>query len=60
MARFPVDYVRYAAREIRKLEGRMRLGEPGPSREEQMELMKTLAKALDEIAAGFELVAKAE
>jgi hypothetical protein len=54
MARFPVDYVRYAARELRKLEGRLRLGEAGPSPEEQAELMKTLAKALDEVAAAVE------
>jgi hypothetical protein len=54
MARYPVDYVRHAAREIRKLEGRIRLGEPGPTREEQLELMKTIAKAFDEIAAAVE------
>lgn len=32
--RYPVDYVRYAAKEIRKIEGRMRLEEGEVSKEE--------------------------
>jgi hypothetical protein len=52
--RYPVDYVRYAAKEIRKIEGRMRLGEGEVSKEELQELLKTISKALDEIANGIE------
>ncbi|HEU4641198.1 MAG TPA: hypothetical protein VFS44_02000 [Gemmatimonadaceae bacterium] len=53
--RYPVDYVRHAAREIRKLEVRMRLGEgEAPSGEELQDLLKTLWKALDEMAEAIE------
>jgi hypothetical protein len=52
--RFPVDYVRHSARELRKIEGRMRLGEEPPGRDEMMDLMKSVAKALDELAAAVE------
>jgi hypothetical protein len=64
--RYPVDYIRHAAREIRKLEGRMRLGEGAPkvdelpalfeirSEDELPELLKTLAKAFDEMAQAIE------
>ena len=64
--RYRVDYIRHAAREIRKLEGRMRLGEGAPSADELPavfktgsdeglpELLKTLGKALDEMAEAIE------
>jgi hypothetical protein len=53
--RYPVDYVRHAAREIRKIEGRMRLGETDALNKEQLqELLKTLSKALDEIGNAIE------
>lgn len=52
--RYRVDYIRHAAREIRKLEGRMRLGEEGPNANELLELLKTLGKALDEMAEAIE------
>ena len=53
--RYPVDYVRHAAREIRKIEGRMRLGETDAlSKEQLQELLKTLSKALDEMGDAIE------
>ena len=53
--RYPVDYVRHAAREIRKIEGRMRLGETDALSKEQLpELLKTISKALDEIGNAIE------
>jgi hypothetical protein len=53
--RYPVDYVRHAAREIRKIEGRMRLGETDAlSKEQLQELLKTLSKAFDEMGNAIE------
>ena len=52
--RYPVDYVRHAAREIRKIEGRMRLGEETVSPEQLQDLLKTLSKALDELGDAVE------
>lgn len=51
------DYVRHAARLARKIQMDAAMGgSPQPD----AEFYKTLAKALDEIAAGLELVAKRE
>ncbi len=52
--RYRVDYIRHAAREIRKLEGRLRLGEGTLGKDELPELLKTLGKALDEMAEAIE------
>jgi hypothetical protein len=53
--RYPVDYVRHAAREIRKIEGRMRLGETDAlSKEQLQDLLKTLWKALEEMGNAIE------
>jgi hypothetical protein len=53
--RYPVDYVRHAAREIRKIEGQMRLGEADALSKEQLpDLLKTISKALDEIGNAIE------
>lgn len=53
--RYPVDYIRHAAREVRKVETRLRVGETTPLDREQMaELMKTLWKALDEMGDAIE------
>jgi hypothetical protein len=53
--RYPVDYVRHAAREIRKIEARIRLGETDAlSKEQLQELLKTLSKALDEMGNAIE------
>jgi hypothetical protein len=53
----PTDYIRHAARLARKLQMEGALGStPQPD----VEFYKTLAKALDEIAAGLELVSKAD
>ena len=49
------DYIRHAARLARKLHGDAALGgTPAPD----AEFWKTLAKALEEVAAGLEQVAK--
>jgi hypothetical protein len=49
--RYPVDYVRHAARLIRKVEGRLRLGEGDEvMKEELLEILKTVTQALDEIS----------
>lgn len=51
------DYIRHAARLARKLQMDAAMGgTPQPD----AEFFKTLSKALDEIAAGLELVAKAD
>jgi DNA-directed RNA polymerase subunit K/omega len=51
------DYIRHAARLARKLQMDAAMGEtPQPD----AEFFKALSKALDEIAAGLELVSKAE
>ena len=51
------DYIRHAARLARKLQMDASMGgSPQPD----AEFYKTLSKAFDEIAAGLELVAKAE
>jgi len=52
--RYRVDYVQHAARLVRKIEARMRLGEDAMSREELMDVLKTAAQAMDEIAAAIE------
>ena len=52
--RYPVDYVRYVARELRKVEQRRRLGEHDISPEELTELLKNTWKALDELANAVE------
>lgn len=52
------DYIRHAARLARKLQMDAAMGGPAP--QPDAEFYKALAKALDEIAAGLELVAKAE
>jgi hypothetical protein len=54
--RYPVDYVRHAAREIRKIETRTRVGngEEQLSPEQLADLLKTLWKALDEMADAIE------
>jgi DNA-directed RNA polymerase subunit K/omega len=51
------DYIRHAARLARKLQMDAAMGgTPQPD----AEFFKTLSKALDEIAAGLELVSKSE
>jgi hypothetical protein len=53
--RYPVDYVRHAAREVRKIEGRLRLGEgEAVSRDELRDLLKTVWKALDGVGDAIE------
>ncbi len=53
----PTDYIRHAARLARKLQMDAAMGAtPQPD----AEFYKTLSKAFDEIAAGLELVSKAE
>jgi hypothetical protein len=52
--RYPVDYVRYAAREIRKVETGMRMGEEALPKEQMQELLKAVWKGLDEIADALE------
>ncbi len=53
----PTDYIRHAARLARKVHMDAALGgTPQPD----AEFYKTLAKALEEIAAGMELVSKRE
>lgn len=54
--RYPVDYVRHAAREVRKIEMRTRVGngEETLSPEQLADLLKTLWKALDEVADAIE------
>jgi len=53
----PTDYIRHAARLARKVQMDAALGgSPQPD----AEFYKTLAKALEEVAAGLELVGKAE
>ena len=55
--RVSTDYVRHAARAARKCAGDPLGGAPQPA---DPEFYKTLAKALEEIAAGLELVGKAD
>jgi len=53
--KYPVDYLRYAAREVRKVESRMRVGEDAPlSKDEMADLLKTIWKALDEVGDAIE------
>ena len=51
------DYIRHAARAARKCAGDPLGGAPQPP---DPEFCKTLAKALEEIAAGLELLSKEE
>ena len=53
----PTDYIRHAARLARKLQME---GALGTTPQPDVEFYKALAKALDEIAAGLELVSKAD
>jgi hypothetical protein len=55
--RVATDYIRHAARSARKCAGDP-LG--GPPQAPDSEFYKTLAKALEEIAAGLEQLAKEE
>jgi hypothetical protein len=52
------DYIRHAARLARKLQMDAAMGDKPP--QPDAEFYKVLSKALDEIAAGLELVSKAE
>jgi DNA-directed RNA polymerase subunit K/omega len=52
------DYIRHAARLARKLQMDAAMGGSPP--QPDAEFYKTLSKALDEIAAGLDLVSKAE
>ena len=51
------DYIRHAARLARKLQLEAAMGSPPAA---DAEFYKTLAKALEEIAAGLEQVARTE
>ena len=51
------DYIRHAARLARKLQMDLAMG---GTAQPDAEFWKALSKAFDEIAAGLELVAKAE
>lgn len=53
--RVPTDYIRHAARAARKCAGDPLGGAPQPA---DPEFYKVLAKALEEIASGLELVGK--
>jgi len=53
------DYIRHAARTARKYAGDP-LGGPPPSQAPDAEFYKTLAKALEEIAAGLDALSKQE
>ncbi len=53
----PTDYIRHAARAARKCAGDPLGGAAQPA---DPEFYKTLAKALEEIAAGLERLAKGE
>jgi hypothetical protein len=55
--RVPTDYIRHAARAARRLSGDP-LG--GPPQAPDPEFYKTLAKALEEIAAGLEQLGREE
>jgi len=55
--RVATDYIRHAARAARKCAGDPLGGAPEPP---HPEFYKTLAKALEEIAAGMELLGKAD
>lgn len=57
--RVSTDYIRHAARAARKHAGDP-LGGPLPPSPPDPEFYKTLAKALDEIAAGLEQLGKEE
>jgi hypothetical protein len=51
--KLPTDYIRHAARLGRKLQKDAAMGGPPQA---DAEFYKTLSKALDEIAAGLEMV----
>ena len=53
--RVPTEYIRHAARAARKCAGDPLGGAPQPA---DPEFYKALAKALEEIASGLELVGK--
>ncbi len=55
--RVPTDYIRHAARAARKCAGDPLGGDPQPP---DPEFYKTLAKALEEIAGGLELLGKGD
>ena len=53
----PTDYIRHAAKLARKLQMDSAMGAPAAP---DTEFWKALAKALDEAAAGLEMVARAD
>lgn len=58
--RYPVDYIRHAARQLRKMEVAQRTGEaPALPADEMAELLKTLWKAFDEMADAIEALQRA-
>jgi hypothetical protein len=57
--RVSTDYIRHAARAARKYAGDPFGGDP-PAQAPDAEFYKTLAKALEEIAAGMEQLGKQE
>jgi hypothetical protein len=57
--RVATDYIRHAARAARKYAGDPLGGAP-PSQTPDAEFYKTLAKALEEIAAGLDALTKQE
>lgn len=54
----PTDYIRHAARLARKLHADAALG--GGTPQPDADFYKTLAKALEEVAAGLEAVSRRE
>ena len=58
--RVATDYIRHAARAARKYAGDPLGGAPSPSQPPDAEFYKTLAKALEEIAAALDELSKQE
>jgi hypothetical protein len=58
--RIATDYIRHAARAARKCAGDPLGGAPQPLPPPDPEFYKTLAKALEEIAAGLDVLSKEE
>ncbi|HEX9611056.1 MAG TPA: hypothetical protein VF978_04140 [Gemmatimonadales bacterium] len=58
--RIATDYIRHAARAARKCAGDPLGGAPQPPPPPDPEFYKTLAKALEEIAAGLDVLSKEE
>ena len=58
--RYSVDYIRHAARQLRKMELARRTGEaPALPPAEMAELLKTIWKAFDEMADAIEALQRA-